>query len=887
MKARFLTFTVCLTAIGFVSCTQPDREETAEGEHRGITDHPNPERPRAIPEKEFTATGSDGAPTVFQLALDRAVVRLPGGTDRLVTLDPPATTPSDLPRRLAEMQAGGEVHPVCHPEEHPGRTYVITRDITVRLSPYHQDLPLPPGLKVKERPAYAPDHVVLTAADPFAALAAVEGLRDSQGVASAEVQLAKQQHHRTLPNDPLISDQWHLKQSGSSAGTDINIESTWNYGGTVGIRGNGVVIGVVDDGVQTAHPDLVGNIDTINGWDWNGEDDNPNPANFDDDHGTACAGVAAARGNNGIGVSGVAPEATLVGMRLIGAVTTDTMEADAMAYLPDLIDIKSNSWGPEDNGYTLEAPGSLTRAAFASAAANGRGGLGTIFTWAAGNGLGSDDNSNYDGYANDIHTIAVTAIDSLGRQAYYAEPGANILIAAPSDGSGSALGITTTDRTGSSGYEFGDYASDFGGTSSATPVVSGVVALMLEKNPGLGWRDVQEILIRSAAKIQPADGDWVDNAAGFHFNHKFGAGLVDATAAVSLAETWIKLPAASTETRDLGGVSIAIPDDNPAGITRTFDFSGSELRCEHVTLTFTANHTSRGDLTVTLISPSGTESRLAEAHDDTANHYSAWTFSSVRHWGEIADGIWTLKVTDEVELDAGSLTGATLTLHGVTEVDFNPPPVVSIDSPSDGAVFSPGTEVDIAFTATDLTADGETGTITSIELLDDGVPVVIDPSPPFALAFSPAEGEHILTIRATDDEGASRISDAVTISIRNQAPVSYENWIATFATGFTQRDDDPDGDGLANLIEYYLGSDPTTAGDGLAITLVDEEWMLVFNHLKASSEATATVEWSDDLLSWSDAGVTLEVTAEDTEAHTFRAHVPAGTGQRFVRLRVE
>ena len=158
-----------------------------------------------------------------------------------------------------------------------------------------------------------------------------------------------------------------------------------------------------------------------------------------------------------------------------------------MSHERQSIDIYSNSWGPSDNGNTVEAPGPLMTAAFEENIEIGRGGLGNIITWAAGNGLDDNDNSNYDGYANSRHTIAVTAVTHRGVQSWYAEPGANILVAAPSDGDGE--GITTTDNEGNGGYRNGDYTDDFGGTSSATPLVSGVIALLLDANENLTYRE--------------------------------------------------------------------------------------------------------------------------------------------------------------------------------------------------------------------------------------------------------------------------------------------------------------------------------------------------------------------------------------------------------------
>src|SRR5690606_30779523 len=124
----------------------------------------------------------------------------------------------------------------------------------------------------------------------------------------------------------------------------------------------------------------------------------------------------------------------------------------AMAWKNDIIQVKNNSWGPNDVSNLLIAPDPLMASALENAATNGRGGKGTILTWAAGNGKEHQNDSNYDGYANSIYTIAVAATDSLARSSYYSEPGANVLISAPSNGDNGALGIVTTDRTGNDGY---------------------------------------------------------------------------------------------------------------------------------------------------------------------------------------------------------------------------------------------------------------------------------------------------------------------------------------------------------------------------------------------------------------------------------------------------
>jgi subtilisin-like proprotein convertase family protein len=733
--------------------------------------------PSAPPARRFSDADGKG----WVLALDQVARKDDEGRARIEAVEPVAESLEGLVRHLRRDGPDGGWWPVVYAEEDEGGAAVrrfVTRDLRVELGDgTAEEIAARHGLEWLESPDYAPGWAIFRAADPFDALHAQERLR-AEGLAAADVLLAAERARKAMPNDPLIGQQWHLRNNAVSR-THANVEPVWGYGGSGGRRGAGLRIAIVDDGLQTAHPDFAGNIDTLNGWDWNGNDSNPNPASGDD-HGTACAGVAAARGNNGLGVSGTAPEATLVGLRLIAGPATDAQEAAAMTWKNDWIAIQSNSWGPDDTGRLLEAPGPLAQAALEQAAAQGRGGLGTVFVWAGGNGGDVSDNSNYDGYANSIYTIAVAASDSQGNRAYYSERGANLVVCAPSSGSGSALDIVTTDRTGSAGYNTastasgGDYALDFGGTSAATPAVAGIVALMLESNPQLGWRDVQEILIRSAHKIRPLDADWSSNAAGFSFHHQFGAGLVDAAAAVALAESWAKLPPASRVSSTQSGLAVLIPDSNATGITRVFDMSQSNLRVEHATLRLSIQHTARGNLEISLVSPSGMISRLAEVRPDSNDHYSNWTFSSVRHWGESSAGLWQLRIADRST--SGNSTGGTLgfcelTLHGSAGPPVNPAPSVAILSPAGGTLVSPGTVVPVLAAITDLDAAGQQGGIASAELRVNGAVVAQKTSPPWEFSWLAQTGQHALVVHATDSEGAEAASAEVRLEVANRPPV--------------------------------------------------------------------------------------------------------------------
>ncbi|MDY6940080.1 MAG: pre-peptidase C-terminal domain-containing protein [Cyanobacteriota bacterium] len=456
-----------------------------------------------------------------------------------------------------------------------------------------------------------------------------------------------------LPDDPLFADQWHLVNTGQTGGTpgaDANVEAAWDE-----VRGTGVVIGVVDDGLEHAHPDLNAQYRADLSFDFNDNDLDPTPSLFSDNHGTAVGGVAAGRGNNGIGVSGSAPEAELAGLRLIAGPISDLDVANALSHENQEIDIYNNSWSIRSPLAALEP---LSLAALQNGTTNGRGGLGNIYVWAAGNGLENNENTNYFGYANSRYTIAVSAIDHNGEQSFYSEPGAPILVAGYSNGAPGA-GITTT-TTG------GRYIDDFGGTSSAAPLVSGVIGLMLEANPNLTWRDVQHILVETAEQNDSTDTDWTTNGAGHLVNHKYGFGAIDAEAVVNAAQTWVNVAPEVSTTSDIINVDTAIPDGDLAGVSSTVSIT-QDIDIESVEVVFDADHTFRGDLAISLISPDGTESILAEVRGDDKNDYSRWVFSSTRHWGESSLGDWTLRVSDGVSVDTGTWNSWQLNIYGTPD----------------------------------------------------------------------------------------------------------------------------------------------------------------------------------------------------------------------------
>ena len=158
----------------------------------------------------------------------------------------------------------------------------------------------------------------------------------------------------------------------------------WDNGGT----GAGVVVTVVDDGIEHDHPDLILHYDPLASWDMNDNDPDPYPREEDpiNSHGTRCCGqIAMGLDNAWCGV-GIAYNAGIGAVRMLDGDVTDSIEARSLGLQPQHVDIYTNSWGPNDDGQTMEAPGPLASAALRNGAVNGRNGLGNIFLFANGNG---------------------------------------------------------------------------------------------------------------------------------------------------------------------------------------------------------------------------------------------------------------------------------------------------------------------------------------------------------------------------------------------------------------------------------------------------------------------------------------------------------------------
>lgn len=506
------------------------------------------------------------------------------------------------------------------------------------------------GIKFTQKQKLKPRHWKRSVIPPLGGRAGVE---------VSEAVNTQREIARTLKiNDPIFEEQWHIFNV-KDPGNDVNVTDVWLQG----ITGKDVTACIVDDGLDMDSEDLKDNFFAAGSYDFNDHVELPKPRLADDRHGTRCAGEVAAGRNNACGV-GIAYDAKISGVRILSGEITDVDEALAMNYGLDVNDLYSCSWGPPDDGKTMQAPGILIKQALVDAVQRGRKGKGAIYVFAAGNGAAADDNCNFDGYTNSIYSITVGAIDRQNLHPYYSEACSAQLAVTYSSGSGDS--IHTTDVGANK------CTSTHGGTSAAGPIAVGVYALALQARPDLTWRDMQWITVMSAVPFdQPSD--WTKTAIGRTFSHQFGYGKLDAYAVVETAKTWKKVKPQAWFYSPWMHVKTPIPEGNE-GLASEFEVTADMLKkanletVEHITLTMNVEHQRRGDLSVELISPAGITSHLSTARrdDDAAVGYVDWTFMSVAHFGEKGIGKWTVIVKDTVKDNGktGNFTDWKLRLWG-------------------------------------------------------------------------------------------------------------------------------------------------------------------------------------------------------------------------------
>ncbi|KAG0701494.1 peptidase S8/S53 domain-containing protein [Suillus ampliporus] len=471
--------------------------------------------------------------------------------------------------------------------------------------------------------------------------------------------------------DPLFTKQWHIVNDQYPEHM-MNVTGVWE----MGITGEGIITSLVDDGLDYRSRDLADNFDAEDSYDFNDHTDLPTPILADDHHGTRCAGQIAAVKNDVCGV-GLAYKSKVAGVRILSGPITDVDEASALNYGFQNVSIFSCSWGPPDDGRSMEAPGYIIEKAVVNGIQNGRAGKGSIYVFASGNGAAQGDQCNFDGYTNSIYSVTVSAVDFKGLHPYYSEPCAANMVVAYSSGSGQHIVTTDIKDTCTSGH---------GGTSAAAPNAAGIFALVLQARPDLTWRDIQHLCVKTAQMINPEDPDWEPMASGQLFSYKYGFGQLNAYAYVQAAQDWQLVkpqawfhPAAIqidngtmlTEDGSMEGGQLIIPGGLISSFTVTQDMLDAHNfeGLEHVTVRVWISHTKRGDVEVELTSPGGVRSVLAAKrdHDRAESGFRGWRFMSVKHWGENTIGTWTIKVSDQsTEGHSGTFHGWRLMFWGST-----------------------------------------------------------------------------------------------------------------------------------------------------------------------------------------------------------------------------
>ena len=527
--------------------------------------------------------------------------------------------------------------------------------------------------------------------------------------------------------DPLFEQQWALRNTGQMSfaanggviGQDLNMERTLDDGPT----GAGVQVAVVDSGLEICHPDLAANVEphlsyNFNSSIWHGaEADDPFLPTVLGDHGTSAAGLIAAAANNGVGGRGVAPQARLRGFNFLSASSQGLAYFDALGMSganpqSDDVHVFNMSFSPIGSAENLSAD---QRELFRSGVTDLRDGRGALYVKAAGNQFNGctklDDDrqpvaprldlsielgcfaANLDGINNLPYVIVLGGFSANGKRSSYSSAGATLWVVAPAGEYGvDHPAMITTDQMGvGRGYELysvglaanaeanplGDYTSLFNGTSAAAPNASGAVALLLQTQPELTWRDVKHILAKTARQLHadiprvrvafggaPAvlQHGWITNAAGYHFHNWYGFGAIDVDAAVALAATHtpnsLGVFTESAPVRLATGVTI--PDHDGGGLTQTQNVTGLSrtANIEAVQLRIEGTHANPRELGIELTSPAGTRSVINPVFNHAligvANPLD-WTILSNAFYGEPPTGEWTLNVIDAAEGNIGTL----------------------------------------------------------------------------------------------------------------------------------------------------------------------------------------------------------------------------------------
>lgn len=513
--------------------------------------------------------------------------------------------------------------------------------------------------------------------------------------AEPNILIKSESHYR--PSDPLYSQQWYLSHNGGNqlaANSHIAVEQAWDT--TRGVRS--VVVAVVDDSFDLNHPDFQGRGKIVAPRDFKKNGFLPIPGERETSHGTACAGLAIAE-ENGTGIVGVAPGCALMPIRSTGFLDDESIEEIFNWAIDKGASVISCSWGASAVYFPLSL---RQRAAINRAATTGREGKGCVILFAAGNANRPvngtvfernwpdnllQGNTNWlSGFSVHPDVIAVAASTSLNKKAAYSNWGTNIALCAPSNNAPPGMsfqgrgflntqpaiatalpgrGMLTTDQVGAAGYDVGDFTNNFGGTSSATPIIAGVAALILSANPDLTAQQVRLILEETADKIVDSDPDpQLGMRAGTYdgngHSQWFGYGKVNAAKAVQAAQRLRNsVSSATKEIKVKNANQLTIPDNNLQGIRSAIAISESSI-IKDIQITVNITHDCLGDLEIYLIAPNNQrillQNRTLGRRTNLQTTYNMRSHPILKRLLSLsARGNWQLWLIDHVPQDVGRI----------------------------------------------------------------------------------------------------------------------------------------------------------------------------------------------------------------------------------------
>eukprot|EP00111_Clytia_hemisphaerica_P019427 TCONS_00057329-protein len=521
--------------------------------------------------------------------------------------------------------------------------------------------------------------IVLLLALSWTARCANLRLEENQGCISSTCQRSSSPFARfsqrmkrstTSFNDPMYDQQWYLNDKESAT---MNIKKAWE----AGYNGQGVVISVIDVGLQKDHDEFKDRFDQRASYNFiaNKDDPTPDPGNV---HGCKVGGVAAGQANNNQCGVGIAHAAKIGGITAFATGEDDIHQPAALSHANDYVDIYACAWGPDGVignkvGYNL-APGALE-----NGTKYGRQGKGNIYVFATGNeGLRPfNDSCTYDGYVTDVNTLAVTNINFDGTPSMTSERCPSILAAAYArDG---AQPITDKTHLMPTAVLENKCTDIFSATSAATGVASGIFALVLQANPNLSYRDIQHIVANTSQNSETIakEGRWFSNGAGFRVSDRYGFGVLDAMAMINRAKNWKNVPKRISCEKEFTTTTV-IPAD-ASQLSFDVDFTGQNCNIrhlEHVKLVVNLTYTPRKSLQLDLVSPANTLSHMLMGRNFDINFNDIIMFPTMtlHNWGESSVGRWQIKFSNNgpPPQNPGELRYYKLVLYGTETLPIQP-----------------------------------------------------------------------------------------------------------------------------------------------------------------------------------------------------------------------